>query len=344
MDILLLFFLAIFLWKIRYEKEMNKEYLSPSSCLSWKGLLAITVVFHHLALYTDAGKIFPIFAYVGYLAVAVFFFFSGYGLQKKHISDNNYQKTYIRKRIPKILFPYILITIFFWILYALDGTVFSAGDILSGIIKVDPIAKFSWYIVVMLIFYFVFFLLMKIFQKKYNLMILGAALFCALWTALCITTGISYERYITAPLLVVGMLWATYEEKLFMFMKNHYLLILFSATAGFAFFFLGPRVLSVVNRTFYLKDFIKTLSAISFTLCVLLISLKFKIGNRTLDFMGKISFELYLSHGLFIHLFRSNILNIKSNLAYSLLVFISSTVFAFLFNKLFKIMFSRRKN
>ncbi len=338
MDILFFLPLAVLLWNFNYKKNINEGCLCVSEGLSWKGFLAIVVVFHHLALYTDSGKIFKLFTYAGYLAVAVFFFFSGYGLQKKHISDESYEKGYIKKRIPKILYPYILITAFYWLAYTFDKKMPSVNDILTGIIKVDPIAKFSWYVIVVLIFYIVFFFLMKIFKRNYNLMIWGAVAFCVLWTVLCIFAKI--ERYITAPLLVMGMVFATQEQKLLSYIRKHYFSTLFAIIVGFVVFFLAPKTIDQLKQIVYAKDFMKTLSATFFTLFVLLISMKFRIGNPILDFIGKISFELYLSHGLFIFLLRSDVLNIASDLLYSLLVLVLSIAFSFGFSKLCTLMLS----
>ena len=52
-----------------------------------KGLMAVLVVAHHLYQYShviDTPIMSYIFASLGYLAVAVFFFYSGYGLMESY--------------------------------------------------------------------------------------------------------------------------------------------------------------------------------------------------------------------------------------------------------------------
>ena len=85
-----------------------------------KFLSALMVAFHHYSQYAlcslhESGIVFKIFSSVGgYLGVAIFFFFSGYGLmeseQKRHLSFLKF----IQKRFSKIYLPVLLVTLL-WI-------------------------------------------------------------------------------------------------------------------------------------------------------------------------------------------------------------------------------------
>ena len=84
---ILLLFLCIFGAKITKPLSSinSKDYLSLATCKSYRGLFAIVVILHHLAQRTETGILFRIFTSMGSLAVAFFFFLSGYGLQKSYI-------------------------------------------------------------------------------------------------------------------------------------------------------------------------------------------------------------------------------------------------------------------
>ena len=64
---------------------INNTYLSKDNCNSFRGLFALIIIIHHIAKSVSSGIILKPFTQVGYLIVAVFFFYSGYGLMKKHI-------------------------------------------------------------------------------------------------------------------------------------------------------------------------------------------------------------------------------------------------------------------
>ena len=97
--------------------RMNEEYLSLNTGKSLRGLFAIAIVLHHLSQEATrtGGYLFRHFAYTGYLYVAFFFFLSGYGLQKSYIASENYKNGFLQKRLPKILLPYAIVALLYWI-------------------------------------------------------------------------------------------------------------------------------------------------------------------------------------------------------------------------------------
>ena len=73
------------------------------------------------------------------------------------------------------------------------------------------------------------------------------------------------------------------------------------------------------------KSFIwQTLAVISFVAFVFLLTLKIRFNNVFLRFLGTHSFELYLIHGLFLEIFRSDRFYIKSDFIYTAVVLIFS--------------------
>ena len=64
------------------------------------------------------------------------------------------------------------------------------------------------------------------------------------------------------------------------------------------------------------------ISAITFCLFILMLGLKIKIGNPVLKFLGKMTLELYLVHGIFVHLFSFGL--ITNDMRYKPLKYIKS--------------------
>mgnify|MGYP007053719401 CR=1 FL=1 len=96
---------------------------------------------------------------------------------KKHISEENYSKGFIKKRIPSLLIPYVIVIFLYWLMYACYGDVYSICDMIEILSRGYIIASASWYIVDIIILYFVFYLSMKLFKKNNWLIILSNVLF-----------------------------------------------------------------------------------------------------------------------------------------------------------------------
>ena len=77
------------LWKVKISKGFNFEYLSQDVSNSIKGIFAIIILFSHIRGYItlSPNNIFDtsfntIISYIGQLMVAIFLFYSGYGIME----------------------------------------------------------------------------------------------------------------------------------------------------------------------------------------------------------------------------------------------------------------------
>ena len=79
-------------------------------------------------------------------------------------------------------------------------------------------------------------------------------------------------------------------------------------------------------------------AALLFVIAVLLIMMKLRFKNPVLSFLGKISLEIYLIHGLFLETLRgTGKTNIENNLSYLLACITCAVVSAFLVHMLDKV-------
>lgn len=314
--------------------SFNSNYNSIITGKNLRGLLAITVIFHHLAQRTTGGLLFHQFTRVGFLAVAMFFFFSGYGLQKSYIASREYRKHFLFHRIPPVLFPYVIVTALFWIMYAIGGRFLSVKEIILAIINGSPIVSHSWYIINILIFYIVFWLLMNLFGSNYNGMIIGACVWYVLYAAFCIKMGYGSWWYNASQLLIVGMFWATYEGKIEYYAKKHYKVLapLVFGTFFVLFLFRGKLANDIGIKG--LSLILTMICAVLFALSVLLFTMKFEIGNPALAFLGKNSLEIYLVQGLFMTGLRNNTIYIQNEALWSLLTVFGSVALGTVLNYL----------
>ena len=115
-------------------------------------------------------------------------------------------------------------------------------------------------------------------------------------------------------------------------------ILLLAAALTFLYFFpKSVRVLDkieplLLNEHIFVKEMLEswicfiwqTLAVISFVAFVFLLTLKIRFNNVFLRFLGTHSFELYLIHGLFLEIFRSDRFYIKSDFIYTAVVLIFS--------------------
>lgn len=301
LDVIPVLLLLLCLYKASFVKPVkamiDKEYLSLNKCNSLRGISAITIVLHHVAINLKVGGIFHLFTKVGFFVVCIFFFLSGYGLQKSNIVKDDYRKNFLRKRIPQVLIPYIVVNFFFLGMYTILGSKYSFGDIVTGIASGTTIVPYSWYIICILLFYIAYWLLMTIFKKNYVGIIVGAIIYYVLYVAFCILMGYGNWWYNSTILLIVGMIWATYEDRITKFISDHYLFVLCLIILIFCMYEVCDAKIKGVGK---LAAVIGSVPGICTTLLIVLIMMKVHFGNSITNKLGSISFEIYMLQGVMI--------------------------------------------
>ena len=112
---------------------------------------------------------------------------------------------------------------------------------------------------------------------------------------------------------MIGVLAARHKDAFLKALKKHYvlwlILSLIVTIAGFTIANYYYPVISLfggqyVDRThFWVEIAGQIISAFSFTIFVILVGCKIRIGNPILKFLGNFTLEIYLVHPLFVHLF-----------------------------------------
>ena len=325
---------------VRPFSAFNPDYISVDTGKSLRGIFALTVMYHHLAQVTTRGALFGGFSHIGYFCVGVFFFLSGFGLEKSYIRSKNYKNKFLRKRITPVLIPYIAtMAIYCILLFSLFPTD-DAGKLFSDAIE----AGNSWYIIAIISFYIAFWLLMLICKDNYSAMLTGAFVWFVAYYSLCKIMNLSPWWYNATVLLIVGMAWALYEEKILRFIKKHYytvfllsVIILGVTTVGR---YKADRLLPIPD----IKIFSTSMSAAFFVILVLLISMKSRIGNKALAFFGEISLEIYLLHGAFILMLRGSSVKIENDFLFVLISAVGSIILAYALHTALKPLIKRIRN
>lgn len=289
-------FLICYKGKLNF-KSINTDYLSYKKTTTIKGICAICVFLHHFAneaIYT--GPLFFIFKPMGIYMVALFFFYSGYGLIYSKRNKPNYMNNFLKQRFCSILIPYLIVVVIYSLVKYFYADI-SISYIFTSYLGRWPIADNSWFIVSILMLYLLFWLSFGVIKKH----ILFVAVFAILFIWAIFNYNFIYWSYpiITFPL---GMLWARYKTKIDNFIFKHYGISLIITLLLTALFFISEKLVAIRLISIILSVF----SVIFFTLLCMLVLMKLTLKNALLDFVSSYSFEIYMLHGLYIFLFRQN--------------------------------------
>lgn len=331
--IVIILFVILFMGSRKTER--NDQYLSVSTSGSVRGFFSIAVILHHLAQRTGSGVLFRVFNNVGYLAVAIFFFYSGYGLQKSYMNKGEaYKEGFLKRRLPGIVLPYIIMIPVYWVMYALTTEVYSLPAVLYTYAIGEPIVLFSWYIINITVFYAVYHVLMGVCGKNYDAMVRYGMLWHLLYLILCMKLGFGFWWYQTSHVLMFGMYWAIHEQEILKTLQKKGMGIL--VWTGFLIAFVLGIFAPWLLHSYAAMVVLNMIAALLFVTGWMKLNRRIQFGNPILQFLGKISLETYLVQGLFITALRSNVLYIRNEFVWCSLVLVCSVACAYLFHLVFK--------
>ncbi len=281
--------------------SFQKDYMSKEKTNVVKGVFVILVFYKHARQYMNLGGPFDkpyiiMEDFMGQMIVAMFLFYSGYGMmeaiKKKGFS---YVKGILCRRLPQVYFHFVIILLMFLILDLCLGQLsrYSVKTIALSFIGWENIGNSNWYMFVVFVLYlfmFLAFFLLRFFEGK-RVQLAGACILTLL------TAGFVYGMramgrpsyfYNTALLLPLGV-WYSYLkkwiEKLMMTSELRYeficliTIVLFAAT-------------SLLRSKHGIEVY--TVWAVVFTLSIVFFTMKISIGNPVLDWFGNHVFSVYM--------------------------------------------------
>jgi len=298
-------------------KYMSKEY---TNCL--RGIFAILVVIHHLYQYsgllhgTYIGKILQL---CGFLSVAMFFFFSGYGLMFSS-NKKNYIEQFFRKRfLPLYCFYVVLIILYsFWTL--LLETAISPRKIVQSFFFGETIVTNGWYLQATFIVYLLYLFCFKIFKtNKARILSIGVAIFS--YCVFCYLIDLGINWYQTVPCIVLGMVYCYKKNWIDTILgKRVWTIFVLSLMS-----FVVCVMLSELSRIDVVFDVLYSIFFVCATITLSYILYNTSIiNNKLFALCGNYSLEIYVAHGFFLRLIQLKY--IENKLMYILTVIICTII------------------
>ena len=136
---------------------------------------------------------------------------------------------------------------------------------------------------------------------------IAACVWYLLYALICIKLKYLMYWYDTACLLPVGMFCAVYEQRILNVVQEKWMWYsLLLITAVFFWFVIPWFYVHGLPMSIQLYYILSISRVFFFTMMLLLLQVKIRIDNPVLRYLGKISLEIYLIHGLIFYLLRGD--------------------------------------
>ena len=282
-------FIIICLINVKFSKNGFEDYMQKEQTTAIKGIFAIIIFFSHFNSYVQLSgigqeKIYVrIISGIGQLMVAIFLFYSGYGIYCSANKKENYIKHFPKNRILKTLLNFDVAVLLFLILDLIMGIKYGKKDILLSFTAWTSIGNSNWFIFAILAMYIITYAVARINKCKVHLSsIIVITIIIIIYIILMrfVKPGYWYDTVLCYSL---GLWYGLYKEKIDNLFKSKYIYILISTIVIFVILYMLKARLIIYEAL-----------AMVFCLLITIITYKVKISNKILAFLGKYSFEIYI--------------------------------------------------
>ena len=291
----LVFITAFVLYKVEvFSSNLNENYLSKENTDCIKGIFMFLIIASHAMSYIEFSgehdKLYLLLqSYLGQGIVAMFLFYSGYGvseaIKKKGLS---YIKTIPIKRVLVTWINYDLAVILYWGVNICLGISYPKRKIVLAFLGWKSIGNSNWYIFTIIWCYLLTWIAFRLFYKNHrNAIIVTSVLIIIYSVVLHQQKSSEWYWYCTNSCYLIGLWYSYYKEKV-----NEFL---FKSSTAYAACFWTILVLALVLRQgSRINLIIYEIWSAVFALMCLFISMKIQFNNPILRWMGVHTFELYI--------------------------------------------------
>ena len=334
MDIVILLLITLLLYLL----PQNKEYLNVKSTSGLRGFLALGIIFHHISPLVKTGEEFSNFSYMGTYIVSIFFFLSAYGLYVQNESRENYLDNFLVKRLSKIIVPFFIISLIYMFYRFVNGQLIDLNFFINLFKQGSTIIYNGWFVDIIILMYIFFYLSFKLFQNKFLSIVLNT-IFIICYICLAIKLGYNFWWYNSVLAFAIGLIWAKNQNKIDRVLEKYYFIVIVLVTV---LLFVSHRY-DILLKYLHIEDsysyaLAANLDNIIFTIYFIIVFLKkINFSNVYLNLIGRISFELYMIHGLVISMLEKIFVSSRVNdVLFTLFVLIISLILAWIVNKIDK--------
>ena len=303
-----------------------------------KGLACIMVVVGHASFQLGGKGVFQLTYNLGFLAVGVFFFFSGYGLVYGLINKKSYLQGFLKKRFVRVALPFWCSNIIFIIYYIIQGHNYSRIDIINNILGIRLLVGHNWYIWAIVIYYLLFFIIASVLKNNtYTVVVVSICVLAMIIISQIVNIPYLPHYIISSGTFVFGMIVAKNKRIVEFIVSLHTAYIVLIGIIFVAMYayvsvlkFHLPSVVGLVQ----FGQFICPLLLIVIIIHMLSLCL---FGNIIIDRIGEASYEIYLLQQLAIDFGKH--ININKGIELGIIVLVSVLIgycFHMIYNHFYK--------
>ena len=295
MLILYLALLLLVVSSLRYNVNgYNEDYLAFGTTNAVKGIFILLFFISHVVPYiVDAGYVYDgimgdlfwrVHSWVGQWIVAMFLFYSGYGIMESiKKKGEDYVALIPRRRILTVLLNFDISVLVYVILAWSLANEMSIGKILLSFVGWESVGNSNWYIFVIILAYLITYVSFVCFKnKRISTYTVCSLLFLAM-LVLSVFKGTYW--YDTILCFGAGLLYSQHKVVAESFARKHYVLSLTIVLIACVLFY---------NVPYWIRGLRYNMFCIAFCLLNVLLSMKFRINSNLLIWFGKNLFPLYI--------------------------------------------------
>lgn len=269
------------------KRKSIDDFLDKDATLAMRGVGMLFIVYTHKA----AENICPdtYFYYVsGVIGVGICFLVSGYGLHISYKKKNDYLKGFWLPKVLRLLLPFLIAFIIFWLLKMAQGNECQALEVFKSLITFRIPGTTLWYLKIQMLMYVTFYFAYRFAIKPWK-KILGVFFVAIIYMIIAALCGLEQFWFNTCLFFPIGLLLAEYQEKLLPIIRKKLpfiiSIIIFASIYGMLYFF-GRMNMALLIDTVYMLCF-----------CMILLWIgQYFTRFRVLEIIGKYSIEVYLLH------------------------------------------------
>lgn len=307
MDILIILLFLIMLWGVKVSPKGHDGYLDRDQTDCIKGIFAVFILYSHMRGYFTAPEgphdhwFHSIVRSVGQAMVVMFLLYSGYGVMESIKRDRRkYKETFMRRRFLKVWWMFALAVTLFLITCPMIGRIYPLENYLLCMTGWLSVGNSNWFVFDILALYLLTYATLHIADRSggsLNAVAIGCLVATfALMAVLTVAKGGEAYWYDTILAYPIGMLWSLHKRTLEKITGGwRWLPFFILCIVGYLIcrhnghFVTGT---SIIARS--LRYAMMVSQCTFFALALLLLTMKVRMTNPVLRWLGINSFAIYI--------------------------------------------------
>ena len=303
-SIVIILIVVASLWNCRKCVDAQTLSIQQGSCV--KGLAALLLIPVHIGnSMQQPGAAYKFMSSVGFLLVAIFFFYSGYGTAKKSIRDPEYFKRKIPKRIIYLIKMMIITeTVYLLVESFVMKKKFTMWQVAQALLGIKLLNGAMWYIIAMIIMLICYYPIVMLLHdgKNNGGYTAAAAISAVIYIVLTAMRKHGAWEMQSCIAFVLGTVVAENENVAKNFLKKKKIAAINIIVLAIS--FVEPYIIRKIwEDNIVARVFFGSIASVTFVCVVLFFLSYFEMENSFIRAAGKLSTEIYLSHQLIINLY-----------------------------------------